>query len=250
MKNVYWDAAAGEYRSLTASGAAADAVFSGAMARLYGLIALGVVTTAASAVVSYRLELLPGIAGGFGLYGYLAMLGVWMAAIFGVNFAVRRVSPGIGALLYLGFTALTGLMISSILWQYAGSSIVLALVLTTCVFSVMSVIGFTTKRDLSGLGTLCFIGLVGVIIAGIANIFIGSGLISWLVTLVALPVFLGLTVYETKQIKEMAQEAASRGDERAAGQIAVYGAMGLYVSFLNLFLILLRILDLFNGGGD
>ena len=111
----------------------------------------------------------------------------------------------------------------------------------------MSVIGITTKRDLSGLGTMCMIGLFGVIIAGVVNWFIGSSALSWIITLVALPIFLGLTVYQTKQVKELAQEAAMRGDERAASQIAIMGAVGLYVVFLNIFLILLRIMDIFSG---
>ena len=94
---------------------------------------------------------------------------------------------------------------------------------------------------------MCFVGLLGVIIAGVVNWFIGSNMLSWIITLVALPIFLGLTVYQTKQVKEMAQEAAMRGDERAASQIAIMGAVGLYVVFLNIFLILLRILDIFGG---
>lgn len=111
----------------------------------------------------------------------------------------------------------------------------------------MSVIGLTTKRDLTGLGTICIIGLVGVVILGVVNIFIGSGFLSWVVTIVALPIFLGLTVYETKQVKELAQEAADKGDTRAAGTIAIVGAVGLYLNFLNIFLILLRIMDFFSG---
>ena len=136
------------------------------------------------------------------------------------------------------FTAITGVMISYIFWAYTGDTIVLAFVLTTGVFAVMSGIGYTTKRDLSGLGTMCMIGLFGVIIAGVVNWFIGSNALSWLITLVALPIFLGLTVYQTKQVKELAREAAGRGDERAASQVAIMGAVGLYVAFLNIFLIL------------
>lgn len=243
MANIYWDESRGGYYSPDA----ANAIFAGAMTRLYGWIALGVITTGAVAWISYRAGFLESIVESYGLIGYLAVLGVWLAAIFGLSAVAGRVSPAVGGGLYLGFTALTGLMISSIFWEYTGDTIIVAFALTTGVFAAMSIIGFTTKRDLSGLGTMCFIGLIGVVIAGIANLFIGSGMVSWVVTLVALPVFLGLTVYETKQVKEMAQEAAMRGDERAAGQVAVRGAIGLYVSFLNIFLILLRILDIFNS---
>ena len=243
MANIYWDDSRGGYYSRES----ADGIFTGAMTRLYGWIALGVVTTGAVAWVSYQAGFLMSILERFGVVGYLVVLGVWLAAIFGLSFAVRRVPPAVAGGLYLGFTGLSGLMISYIFWAYTGDNIILAFALTTGVFAAMSVIGFTTKRDLSGLGTMCIIGLVGVVIAGFANMFIGSGLISWVVTLAALPIFLGLTVYETKQVKEMAQEAAVRGDARAASQVAIMGAVGLYVNFLNLFLILLRILDFFNS---
>ncbi len=91
--------------------------------------------------------------------------------------------------------------------------------------------------------------MFGVIIAGVVNWFIGSNMVSWIITLVALPIFLGLKVYETKQVKELAMEAAARGDERAANQvaIAIMGAVGLYLAFLNIFLILLRIMDIIGG---
>ena len=175
------------------------------------------------------------------------VLGVWIVGLFGLSFLASRVPSGIAGGAYLAFTALTGLMISTIFWAYTGNTIVLAFALTTAVFSVMSVIGFTTKRDLSGLGTMLMVGLFGLVIAIVVNIFLGSNLLSWIITLVALPIFLGLTVYETKQVKELAQEAAMLGDEQAASRIAIAGAVGLYVVFLNIFLILLRILDIFSG---
>ena len=243
MTNRYWDSERGGFLQAET----ADSIFTGAMARLYGWIALGVVTTGAVAWISHQAGILESILDNFGLVGYLVVLGVWLACIFGLSFAASRVSPAVAGGLYLGFTAITGLMISYIFWAYTGDTIILAFALTTGVFAVMSAIGYTTKRDLSGLGTMCFIGLIGVIIAGVVNIFIGSGMLSWIVTLVALPIFLGLTVYETKQVKELAQEAATRGDERAASQVAIMGAVGLYVTFLNLFLILLRIMDFFNS---
>lgn len=243
MANLYYDGSRGGFYSQQA----ADAIFTGAMTRLYGWIALGVVTTGAVAWISHQAGILESILDNFGFIGYLVVLGVWLACIFGLSFAASRVSPAVAGGLYLGFTAITGLMISYIFWAYTGDTIILAFALTTGVFAVMSAIGYSTKRDLSGLGTMCFIGLIGVIIAGVVNWFIGSGMLSWIITLVALPIFLGLTVYETKQVKELAQEAATQGDERAASQVAIMGAVGLYVTFLNIFLILLRIMDFFNS---
>ena len=243
MANLYYDGSRGGFYSQEA----ADGIFTGAMTRLYGWIALGVITTGAVGWISHQAGALESIIENFGLIGYFVVLGVWIAFIFGLSFLAHRVPPAVAGGAYLVFTAITGLMISTIFWEYTGDTIVLAFALTTGVFAVMSVIGFTTKRDLSSLGTMCFVGLFGVIIAGVVNWFIGSNMLSWIITLVALPIFLGLTVYQTKQVKEMAQEAAMRGDERAASQIAIMGAVGLYIVFLNIFLILLRILDIFGG---
>ena len=244
MANLYYDNSRGGFYSQQA----ADAIFTGAMTRLYGWIALGVITTGAVAWISHQAGILESILENFGMIGYFVVLG----RLAGLHLRPElrrqpRFPGGSRRTLYLVFTAITGLMISYIFWAYTGDTIILAFALTTAVFAVMSAIGYTTKRDLSGLGTMCFIGLIGVVIAGVVNIFIGSGMLSWIVTLVALPIFLGLTVYETKQVKELAQEAAMQGDERAASQVAIMGAVGLYVTFLNLFLILLRIMDFFNS---
>ncbi len=243
MANLYYDDSRGGFYSQQA----ADAIFTGVMTRLYGWVALGVVTTGAVAWISHQAGALESIIENFGMIGYFVVLGVWIAFIFGLSFLAHRVPPAVAGGAYLVFTAITGLMISTIFWEYTGDTIILAFALTTGVFAVMTAIGYTTKRDLSGLGTICMIGLFGVIIAGVINWFIGSNALSWLVTLIALPIFLGLCVYQTKQVKELAQEAASRGDERAASQIAIMGAVGLYVVFLNIFLILLRILGIFSG---
>lgn len=243
MANLYYD----DSRSGFYSQEAANAIFTGAMTRLYGWIALGVVTTGVVAWLSYQAGALESIIENFGLIGYLVVLGVWLACIFGLSFLATRVPPAVAGGAYLVFTAITGLMISTIFWEYTGDTIILAFALTTGVFAAMSAIGHTTKRDLSGLGMICGIGLVGVFIGIIVNIFIGSNLLSWIITLVFLPILLGLAVYQTKEVRELAQEAAIRGDERAASQIAIVGAVGLYVVFLNIFLILLRILDIFNG---
>ena len=243
MTNLYYDNSTSGFYSQEA----ANGIFTSAMTRLYGWISLGVVTTGAVGWLSHQAGALESIIENFGLIGYFVVLGVWIAMIFGLSFLAHRVPPAVAGGAYLVFTAVTGLMISTIFWEYTGDTIILAFALTTGVFTVMSVIGFTTKRDLSSLGTMCFIGLIGVIIAGFVNWFIGSNMLSWIITLVALPIFLGLAVYQTKQVKELAQEAAMRGDERAASQIAIMGAVGLYLVFLNIFLILLRILDIFGG---
>ena len=221
----------------------ADSIFSGAMTRLYGWVAMGVATTGVVGLIFAA----AGILDGLGFLGFIVLLALWIGSLFVLRFAASRVPPAVLGVLYLAFTAIGGVLTSFIWVAYTGGIIVAAFLLTASVFGVMTVIGLTTKRDLTGLGTICIVGLVGVVVLGLVNIFIGSGFLSWLVTLVALPIFLGLTVYETKEVKELAQAAASEGDTRAASTIAIIGAVGLYLNFLNIFLILLRILHFFGG---
>ena len=225
--------------------AAGDRIYTAAITRMYGWIALGLVTTGAAAAIAYRLGALDGI----GLIGYLVIIGVALALLVALHLTVHRVPAPVSAVLYLAFTAVEGVAISYIFGAYTNETIVLAFGLTAGLFTAMSVIGFTTKRDLSKLGPMLLFGLVGVVIASVINIFIGSGILSWIVTLVALPLFLALVVYETKEVKELAQQAAQDGDENAGRRIAIIGAAGLYLAFLNIFLILLHIVQ-FSSGDD
>ena len=221
---------------------AADSIYTAAITRMYGWIALGLITTAAAAWLAYQM----GVLNNVGLFGFLAIFGVALALLIILHLTVHRVPAPVSAILYLGFTAVEGVAISYIFAAYTSQTIVLAFGLTAGLFTAMSVIGFTIKRDLSGWGPILLFGLLGVVIVSVINIFIGSGLLSWIVTLIALPIFLGLVIYQTKEVKEEAQEAARQGDTGAAGRIAIIGAVGLYLSFLNIFLILLRIVQFFN----
>lgn len=238
MNNTDWTTAGG-YSSTTA----ANGIYTAAITRMYGWIALGLVTTAAAAAIAYRMGLLASV----GMIGYLLIIGFAFALLIALQFTVRRAPAPVSAALYLGFTAVEGIAISYIFGAYTQQAIILASGLTAGLFTAMSIVGFTTRRDLSRWGPILIFGLLGLVVISIINIFIGSGLLSWLITLIALPLFLGLVIWETKEVKELAQQAAQEGDAKAAGQIAIIGAAGLYLSFLNIFLILLRILDFFGG---
>ena len=135
MNNLYYDGSRGGFYSQEA----ANAIFTGAMTRLYGWIALGVITTGAVGWISYQAGVLESIIENFGMIGFFVVLGVWIAGLFGLSFLANRVSPAVAGGAYLVFTALTGLMISTIFWTYTGNTIVLAFALTTAGFSVMSV---------------------------------------------------------------------------------------------------------------
>ena len=220
----------------------ASAIYTDAMSKMYGLVALGVIVTAAAIWVGDQIGVGEFIFS-FGWVGMLVMLGALMGMIFGASSAAARGNIGLATVLYFGFTGLAGLYLSPILLTYTGDTIGVAFLLTGGSFVGMSVIGMTTKRDLSKLGPMLIIGIVGVIVISLVNvIFVQSSGLFLLINIVLLPLFLLLTVWETKQMKELAQEAAIRGDERAATQVAVIGSIGLYVNVLNLFIIILNLL--------
>ncbi|MXY21751.1 MAG: Bax inhibitor-1/YccA family protein [Dehalococcoidia bacterium] len=219
-----------------------NAIFTDAMGRMYGLVALGIVTTGAAIWVGDMLGV-GNVIFSFGWIGMLVMFGIMFGTLMGANAVVSRGNTGLGTVLYLGFTGLAGFFLSPILMRFTTGTIGMAFILTAGMFVAMSVVGMTTKRDLSKLGPMLIFGLIGVVIVSLINILLlGSGLLFLLINIVLLPIFLGLTVWETKQMKELAQDAAMRGDARVANQVAVIGSIGLYLNALNIFIILLNLL--------
>ncbi|HKS71527.1 MAG TPA: Bax inhibitor-1/YccA family protein [Ktedonobacterales bacterium] len=177
---------------------------------------------------------------------------VWIGAIvvyLGIGFAftpiVRRASIGLGAVLYLLFTVVFGLMISTIFLGYDVASILAAFAVTAGMFAVMSVIGFVTKADLSKFGMILLLALIGLIIASVVNIFLSNSVLYWIVTYAGVLIFCGLTAYDTQWIKRAAAQASVSGSAQTETRIALIGAFRLFLDFVNLFLFILRI---FGGG--
>ena len=228
--------------SIPSSRDRANAIYTDAMARMYGLVALGIVTTGAAIWV--------GDAAGVGdvifTLGWIGML-LFFGIIFGTLYAagavVRRGNIALGIVLYLVFTGMWGLFLSPILTRFTSETIGVAFLLTAGLFVAMTIVGMTTKKDLTRLGPMLMIGLIGVIVVSFVNVLLlRSDGVFLLINIVLLPLFLALTVWETKQTKELAQEAAADGDEKAATQVAVIGSIGLYLNALNLFIIILNLL--------
>ncbi len=223
-----------------------SAIYTDAMARMYGLVALGIITTGAAIWIGDRAGVGEAIFS-FGIIGYLLAIGV----LFGTLIAAQRVVSGgntaLGTVLYLAFTGMEGLFLSPILMAFTTETIGMAFMLTAGVFVAMSVVGLTTKRDLSRWGPILFIGLIGLIVISLVNMLLiqSSGLFL-LINLALLPLFLALTVWETKQMKELAQQAAVSGDTLAANQVSVMGSIGLYLNALNIFIILLNLFGMFS----
>ncbi|MEP7285977.1 MAG: Bax inhibitor-1/YccA family protein [Chloroflexota bacterium] len=154
---------------------------------------------------------------------------------------ILRASPAIGSLFYLAVTAVLGFVLSSILLQYTFTSIALAFVTTAAMFGAMSIVGFTTKIDLSRMGSLLLMALVGLIIATIVNIFVHSTLIFALINYLGVLIFVGLTAYDTQWIKNQAIQVSQSGNTDMAQRLALIGAFHLFMDFINLFLYILTI---------
>lgn len=225
----------------------ANAIYTDAMARMYGLVALGVVTTGAAIWIGDRIGV-GAIIFGFGWIGALAAFGIMIGMLFAAQAAVGRGHIGLGTVLYFTFTGFEGLYLSPILAVFEGETIGVAFLLTGGLFVAMCAVGMTTKKDLSKLGPMLIFGLIGLIIVGFVNmILIQSSGLFLLINILLLPLFLALTVWETKQVKDLTQQAALRGDDKAATQVAVIGSIGLYVNVLNIFLIILNLLGFMSN---
>ena len=225
--------------------AEADRIFTSAMTGLYGWTAVGLGVAGA---VGWLLA----AAGIFLFANFLGMiLGLVLAigCLFGMQFAARRGAPlaAVGAL-YLGFTAIMGATLSVVFAIYSGASIAQAFAGACALFALMSVFGFTTKKDLSKIGMLAFIALIGMIVVGLLNAFLfqSSGL-QLLLSVITLPIFMGLTAWETQAVKQEAQAAAAEGNAAAASRIALIGAAGMFLNIVNMFLALLHIFGFFGG---
>ena len=172
----------------------AGEIYTDAMSRMYGLAALGIAVTAAAIWVGDAIEV-GGVIFGFGWIGALLALGAIFGTLIAANVAARRGALGVATALYLSFAGLEGLFLSPILIAFTGEQIGMAFILAAGMFAAMSAVGMRTKRDISKLGPILMIGLVGVIAVSLINVFlIRSGALFLLVNIVLLPLFLALTV--------------------------------------------------------
>ena len=164
----------------------------------------------------------------------LAPLGV----VFYMSFGINKMSAAKAQTVFWIFAALMGLSLSWILLVYTGVSVARVFFITSATFGAMSIYGYTTKRDLTKLGSFLMMGLIGIIIASLVNIFLKSAMMYFIVSILGVLIFVGLTAYDTQKIKNM--YAASDSGE-VIGKKAVMGALTLYLDFINLFIMLLRL---------
>jgi FtsH-binding integral membrane protein len=165
---------------------------------------------------------------------FLAQIGL----VIGLSAAIDRLAPGAAAALFVGYAALNGLTLSAIFLIYTYTSIAQAFLATAATFGAMSLYGSVTKRDLSTAGNLLTMALIGFVIGSIVNLFWANSALYWVLTYLGIAVFIGLTAWDTQQIKRLIQQAQ---DDTTAGRVAIIGALKLYLDFINLFVLLLRV---------
>jgi len=214
---------------------------SGFITKVYAWMSMALMITALTAVyVASSEELIRTILGNRIVF-YVLIFGELGLVMF-LSAALNRMTAMTAILLFIAYSVLNGLTLSVIFLVYTASSIGTTFFVTAGTFGVMSIYGYTTKRDLTSLGNLLFMALIGFVIASIVNLFLQSTVFYWVCTYIGILIFVGLTAYDTQKIKEMGAAGFDNSETMRKG--AIMGALALYLDFINLFLLLLR---LFGG---
>jgi len=239
------------YRGFGADRAVAiDAGLRAYMLRVYNTMAMGVALTGVIAWLTFNAAVVTGPGGaitgltGFGqaIFGGPAVLLLVLATlglVFFISFRIQSLQPSTALGLFLVYAALLGVMLSSVFLAYTGVSITRVFFISAASFGALSLYGYTTQRDLSPVGSFLVMGVFGLVIAMLVNIFLKSTGLDFVISAVGVLVFAGMTAYDTQRIKEMYDV---QDDGTIAGRKAVMGALQLYLDFINLFMFLLRFL--------
>jgi len=175
------------------------------------------------------------------ILGWIAMFAP-LIMVFAFGAMINKLSYAGAQLFFYAFSAVMGISISWIFAVFTGISIVQTFLITSISFAGLSLYGYTTKRNLSGLGTFLMMGLIGIVVAMIVNIFLASAALHFVISVLGVLIFAGLTAYDTQSIKNEYIEHASHMDEEWLGKSAIMGALRLYLDFINLFMFLLQFL--------
>ncbi len=155
-----------------------------------------------------------------------------------LSFGIQKMSFGTAQAVFWAYAAVMGLSLASILMVFTGASVARVFFITAGTFAAMSLYGYTTKSDLSRFGSFLFMGLIGIVIASVVNIFVASSALQFAISVIGVLVFVGLTAYDTQKIKEIYLESDS---SEIAGKKALMGALSLYLDFINLFVMLMQL---------
>jgi FtsH-binding integral membrane protein len=230
------------YQSRVQTGELIDQGLRSYMLKVYNLMALGLAITGVAAYLGFNFAVQDNQLTQFGVLLFQSPLR-WvvilapLAVVFFLSFRINSMSVGAAQTTFWVYAALVGLSLSAIFLVYTQSSITQTFFVTAASFGALSLYGYTTKRDLSAMGSFLIMGLFGLIIASIVNIFLASSAMQFAISVIGVLIFAGLTAYDTQRIKEMYYEADGAA---VAGRKAIIGALTLYLDFLNLFMFLLQ----------
>lgn len=214
------------------------------LAKVFNLMTLGLGITGVVAFLTANTGLAAAIIGSpLFIMLVLAELGL----VFYLSARVEKIQAATASGLFIGYSVLNGLTLSVIFLAYTSTSIAGTFFIAAGMFGAMAAYGLVTKRDLSGLGSFLFMGLVGIIIASIVNIFLNSSSVHWMISVLGVLIFTGLTAYDVQKIKRIGEEGILAQGDEVVRKGAVMGALTLYLDFINLFLMLLRF---FGGSRD
>lgn len=223
-------------RSYGQAGAAYDAGLRAHMLRVYNMMGIGLVVTGLVAMF---------VAATPALYvpiftsplKWVVMLAP-LAFVFFFSFRIEKMTAGGAQMAFYAFSAVMGLSLASVFLVFTGTSIARTFFIAAAMFAATSLVGYTTKRDLTNLGGFLMMGLIGVIIASVVNIFLGSTGLQFAISVIGVLVFTGLTAWDTQNIK---LQYAEHHDSETSGKMAVMGALSLYLNFVNIFTLLLNL---------
>lgn len=214
---------------------ASDATVTSVMKRVYLIMTVGLALTGIlSYVCSHSAAYLEWLV--TNTWAFWVMAIAEFGIVIGVSSGINKISTATATALFVIFAALNGLLLAPIFLAYTEVVIAKTFFITAGVFAAMSIYGYCTDRDLSSFGSILMMALFGLIIAMVVNIFLKSSTMDWIISIVGVLIFVGLTAWDTQQIKTMALTAPGA----AAGRLAVLGALTLYLDFINMFLYLLR----------
>ena len=214
------------------------------LAKVFNWMAIGLGLTAFFAFAVASSMSMESIAANSGLF--MVLMFVELGLVFYLSARIDKIAPATATGLFLLYSALNGITLSGILLIYTATSVAATFMVTAGMFGAMAVYGFVTKKDLSSWGSFLFMGLIGIIIASVVNIFLGSSQMSWIISAIGVIIFTGLTAYDVQDITRMGASSIMQQGEGAVRKMAIIGALRLYLDFINLFLMLLR----FMGNRD
>ena len=230
----------GQTAGVGARSAEIDAGLRAHMNKVYGLMSVAMLITAAAAwAVGTSPAMLNAIFGS--PLKWLVMFAP-LVMVFAFGALINKMSVAAAQLFFYVYAAAVGLSLSFIFAVYSGASIAQTFVITSIAFAGLSLYGYTTKKDLSAMGAFMMMGLIGLIVASIVNIFMQSSALDFAISAIGVLIFAGLTAWDTQKIKNDYIEHAQHGDQEWLAKSAIMGALNLYLDFINLFMFLLRFL--------